>query len=108
MSRVLILLAIAAAVIAALVADKRGRNWSTWMAVCLLFPPALVVLLALPAVYTPGLNRRCPSCGAVAGLTDPTCRRCGSALPIEMVECPSCKRFVQDSRHCSECGRPLK
>ena len=108
MSRVAILIAIAAAVIAALTADKRGRNWSTWMAVCLFFPPALIVLLALPPVYSPGLNRRCPNCGAVNSLNDPSCRRCGSTLPIEMVECPSCKSFVQQGRYCSECGSPLK
>ena len=91
MSRLLIISFLAAAV-AAFVAERKGRDWIAWTLGALIFPFALLILLALPALPKPGITRRCPSCGA--------------DTPIEMHECPGCGKFVSAGTKCPECGSP--
>lgn len=102
MSRLLIISLIAGAV-AALIADRKGRDWLTWCVASILFPFALLVLFALPALPKPGVTKRCGRCGSVMGEREANCPSCGTESPIEMVECPKCGTFVPPGDKCPSC-----
>jgi hypothetical protein len=48
---------LAAAIVGTLVAGSKRRSQGFWMVACLLFPPALIVLLLLPKGHA-AFNRR--------------------------------------------------
>jgi hypothetical protein len=95
-------------IIGAIVADRKGRNWAIWGILCALFPLLLIVVFALPPVLKRGVTKNCPYCGQIIRHGDSKCRHCRRELPIEMVLCPNCKKFVPDKDYCIECHRSLK
>ncbi len=107
MSRLIIINLLAAAV-AAYVANKKGRDWISWTLGTLIFPFALMMLIAMPDLPKPGITRRCPKCGGLMGTEQAHCPSCGSDSPIEMVECPTCGKFVTSGTRCPECQGPLQ
>lgn len=106
MSRLIIISFLAAAA-TAFVAERKGRDWISWMLGALIFPFALLILLALPTLPKPGKTRSCPSCGGIMGEGQARCPSCGADTPIEMHECPGCGKFVSAGTKCSECDKPV-
>ncbi|GAB4388868.1 MAG: zinc ribbon domain-containing protein [Thermodesulfovibrionales bacterium] len=101
----LFLLSLVAGVIGAIVADRKGRSWVAWGLLCWAFPLLLVVLVFLRPALSPGATKRCPHCGEVIRHEATVCRYCKRELPIEMVECPRCGKFVPAGERCPECGQ---
>lgn len=107
MSRLLVL-SLAAGVIGAIVADRKGRNRIAWGVVCALFPVAVLLVVLLPPVYSRGITKQCPHCGEVVSRGAALCGRCGRQLPIEMLLCGNCGKYVPEGDSCPECNKPLR
>jgi predicted amidophosphoribosyltransferase len=106
MSR-LFLFSILIGVLAAVVADRKGRSWVAWGLICLAFPFMLIVLLFLRPALKPGATKQCPYCAEIIRQEATVCKHCGKELPIEMVQCPNCGKFVPDRDYCTECNKSL-
>lgn len=89
-------------------AEKKGRSKLTWFFLCLIFPPIILVLIALPPQPARGGTKRCPYCSNAVGKKDTVCRSCNKELPIDMVRCGSCGSFVPDKDFCIQCNRKLR
>lgn len=107
MSR-LVLISLIAGIVAAIVADRKGRNWAAWGALCAVFPILLVVVLLLPPVLARGTTKKCPHCAEIIRHDASLCKHCGRELPIDMLQCPNCQKFVPDRNYCIECHRNLR
>jgi len=107
MSRLLVL-SLAAGVVGAIVADRKGRNRLAWGVVCALFPFALLLVVILPPVYSRGITKPCPYCGEIVRHGAASCSRCGKQLPIEMVQCGNCGKYVPEGDYCPECNTSLR
>lgn len=96
-----------AGVAGALVADRKGRNWMFWGAVCAVFPFIFILLLIIPSLA----GRKavaCPFCGKATSRDASVCGHCGRELPIELVRCPNCSKYVPLRDYCSECNKSLR
>lgn len=107
MSRLLVL-SLAAGVIGAIVADRKGRSWLAWGVICALFPVAILLVVMLPPVYSQGVTKQCPHCGEILRHGAASCKRCGRQLPIEMVQCGNCGKYVPEGDYCPECNKSLR
>jgi hypothetical protein len=107
MSRLLII-SIAAGVVAAMVANQKGRNWLFWGGISALFPFMLIVLLLLPPALASGLTKKCSYCAEIIRHEATVCKHCHKELPIEMRQCPNCGMYVPDKDYCTECNRSLR
>lgn len=101
-TRYLIIQLVAAAA-GAYVAERRGRNWIIWGIICFLVPLAFIVLLFLPRVLAEGATKQCPECGRVIRHDATICEYCKRELPIEMVQCPKCGKYMPRGLKCPEC-----
>jgi tRNA(Ile2) C34 agmatinyltransferase TiaS len=69
---------IVVAIVAAIVANNKGRSGARWFFLCLLLSPlAILVLLALPALNT----KVCPRCAETVKSAAKVCRFCGYEFP---------------------------
>ena len=106
MQKTLIIQLIAAA-FGAYFASRKGRSVFAWGLACFLFPPLVILPALLPPVIRLEDIRRCSKCSAPVLKGAGSCPRCGESMPIDMVECGSCGKFVPEGRKCSECDAPL-
>ena len=106
--RNMFILTLAAGVAGALIADKKGRNWIAWGAICAIFPFMIILLALLSNKLQPSSSKRCPYCGAFTNEGSAFCGRCGRELPIELVRCSNCGKYVPMKDYCVECGKSLR
>ena len=97
-----------AAALGVYMAHNKRRNTVLWGLLCFFFPPATIILAFLPMVITREDVTQCPKCSGRVLKGSPGCPRCGEQMPIDMVECGSCGKFVPEGSKCSECGSPLR
>ena len=65
------------------VAGRKGRDTVGWFFTGVFFSlPAILVLVALPAIETHGYTKRCPGCGSVVSWKTATCTTCGAGLAV--------------------------
>ena len=88
-------------------AYNKKRNMLFWGVLCFYFPPITIILAFMPAVVRPSDITRCSKCQGPVLKGSQSCPRCGEGMPIDMVECKSCGKFVPDGSRCSECDNPL-
>ncbi len=98
-----IIIQLIAAAVAAFVAERKGRNWIIWGIACFLFPFSLVILAFLPPVLAKGVTKPCPECGRIIRHGSTVCGYCKRELPIEMVQCPRCGKYVPEGQSCPDC-----
>ena len=101
------LLTLVAAVAAAVIADRKGRSWLFWGILCAFFPILIVLIFLLPPKLRSGVTKRCPYCDEVIRHDASLCKHCGRELPIELVRCPNCDKYVPKKDYCSECNKRL-
>lgn len=102
-----LIIQIIAGVAGAYLAGRKLRSIVSWAIACFLFPPVFLILSMLPRVITADDISRCPKCNSTVLRGSQSCPRCGDAMPIDMVECRACNKFVPEGKRCSECGSPL-
>ena len=108
MFRNMFLLTLVAGVAGALIADKKGRNWIFWGAVCAIFPFMVILVLLLSNKQRLGMMVKCPFCGGPTAQGSAFCGRCGREMPIELVRCPNCGKYVPMKDYCAECNKSLR
>lgn len=109
MFRNMFFLTLLAGVAGALIADKKGRNWIAWGAICAIFPFMIILLALLSNKLRPGLiAKRCAFCNAPNAADATFCARCGRELPIELVRCANCGKYVPMRDYCIECNKSLR
>ncbi|MBI5141031.1 MAG: zinc ribbon domain-containing protein [Nitrospirae bacterium] len=106
MTRVVIFNLIAG-VAGGLVAKSKGRSPVFWGLLSFFFPFALIIVFFLPAVLAVQSGKQCANCRRAIPKDAVLCPYCGNQQPIEMIECPNCRSFVQRNRNCPNCGRAL-
>jgi len=96
------------AILAGIIASKKGRNPFLWGLACFIFPPLILVVGILPPLIKTGKTKQCPYCKKVLQESDTECRYCGKEMPINLVECRECGSFVPEKEYCMKCNRKLK
>jgi predicted amidophosphoribosyltransferase len=104
----LVLLSLLAGIAGAIVADRKGRSWIVWGLLCWAFPFMLIILVFLRPVLAPGVTKKCPYCAEIIRHDATVCKHCHRELPIELVQCPHCGKFVPERDYCAECNRSLR
>lgn len=99
---------ILAGLVAAVIANQKGRNWAFWGLASAFLPFLVIPLLFLPSVLAAGRTKKCPFCAEVIKQEASVCKHCHREQPVEMRRCPSCGKFVPDKAYCSECHRSLR
>ena len=82
---------ILAGILGAYLASRKGRSALGWGIAAFIFPPLALIPAILPPVVKLENLRRCPNCSGPVFKEDDNCPRCGESMPIDMVECRSCR-----------------
>jgi hypothetical protein len=69
------------AIVATLLAYRKGRNMFGWFLLGLFFPPTIMILIFQgPVREVEGHYRRCPSCSEFQSWKNEACKYCGASM----------------------------
>lgn len=104
----LIIVAIVAAVIGAVLANKKGRSAALWAVLCFLIPLLVLVIAFLPALPKAGVTRFCKHCLSLVPWEATACAKCGRDIPPPVSrQCKHCLTNISETMEkCPACNRP--
>lgn len=85
-------------------AHKKGRNVVIWGALCFFFPIMTIPLALMPRVIRRDEITRCGKCQSPVLKGSGKCPNCGMDIPIDLIECGSCGKFIPEGEKCPECN----
>ena len=117
---------IVSAILGGIIAGNKYRSKFGWVVLCLVFPPCLLILLALKPLTASDYTNMdgtwdCPNCGKRNDAVLGTCKKCFSPRPgftpdteidfiakPQLTTCPFCKEDIRvGAIVCKHCGRDL-